>query len=160
MSGWEWIRSVMYLVGFPNLLVRLHPDYVLTHLLTPLASTAPTSGACGPSRKRLRRNPKPDFDPSYALEFWDLTNRQDWAACESVQRPALTARAAGATRAGRGRRVPVRHPCGSGLRRGSLSLHRRRSPRTVGDRHLCPVQYARRNSEKSLPAGAGSQFGR
>ena len=78
MSGWEWIRSMMYLVGFPNLLVRLHPDYVLTHLLTPLASTAPTSGACGRSRKRLRRNPKPDFDPSYALEFWDLTNRQDW----------------------------------------------------------------------------------
>ena len=26
------------------------------------------------------------FDPSYAVDFWDLTNRQDWAACESVQR--------------------------------------------------------------------------
>jgi Rieske 2Fe-2S family protein len=26
------------------------------------------------------------FDPSYATEFWDLTNREDWAACESVQR--------------------------------------------------------------------------
>ena len=25
-------------------------------------------------------------DPTYAVEFWDLTNRQDWAACESVQR--------------------------------------------------------------------------
>jgi Rieske 2Fe-2S family protein len=21
-----------------------------------------------------------------AVEFWDITNRQDWAACESVQR--------------------------------------------------------------------------
>jgi Rieske 2Fe-2S family protein len=29
---------------------------------------------------------RPDFDPSYAVDFWDLTNRQDWAACESVQR--------------------------------------------------------------------------
>jgi hypothetical protein len=29
---------------------------------------------------------KPDFDPSYAVDFWDLTNRQDWGACESVQR--------------------------------------------------------------------------
>jgi len=28
----------------------------------------------------------PDFDPSYAIEFWDITNRQDWHACESVQR--------------------------------------------------------------------------
>jgi Rieske 2Fe-2S family protein len=25
-------------------------------------------------------------DPAYAVEFWGLTNRQDWAACESVQR--------------------------------------------------------------------------
>ena len=31
------LRTVMYLVGFPNLLVSLHPDYVMTHLMTPLA---------------------------------------------------------------------------------------------------------------------------
>ena len=29
---------------------------------------------------------RPDFDPAYAIEFWDITNRQDWHACESVQR--------------------------------------------------------------------------
>ena len=29
---------------------------------------------------------RPDFDPSDAVEFWDLVNRQDWAICESVQR--------------------------------------------------------------------------
>ena len=29
------LRSVMYLVGYPNLLVSLHPDYVMTHLMTP-----------------------------------------------------------------------------------------------------------------------------
>ena len=29
---------------------------------------------------------RPGFDPGYAVEFWDLINRQDWAACESVQR--------------------------------------------------------------------------
>jgi glycine betaine catabolism A len=28
---------------------------------------------------------KPDFDPSDAVEFWDLVNRQDWTICESVQ---------------------------------------------------------------------------
>ena len=27
-----------------------------------------------------------DFDPSDAVELWDLVNRQDWAICESVQR--------------------------------------------------------------------------
>jgi Rieske 2Fe-2S family protein len=29
---------------------------------------------------------RPDFDPGYATEFWDITNREDWNACESVQR--------------------------------------------------------------------------
>lgn len=29
---------------------------------------------------------RPDFDPSDAVEFWDITNRQDWVICESVQR--------------------------------------------------------------------------
>ncbi len=27
-----------------------------------------------------------EFDPSDAVEFWDITNRQDWVICESVQR--------------------------------------------------------------------------
>jgi Rieske 2Fe-2S family protein len=38
------------------------------------------------------------FDPAYAVDFWDLTNRQDWAACESVQRgmaPRTSSRPAG-----------------------------------------------------------------
>jgi Rieske 2Fe-2S family protein len=30
--------------------------------------------------------PSADIDPSYAVEFWDRTSRQDWAACESVFR--------------------------------------------------------------------------
>jgi Rieske 2Fe-2S family protein len=29
---------------------------------------------------------QPDFDPSFAVDFWDITNREDWGACESVQR--------------------------------------------------------------------------
>jgi len=30
--------------------------------------------------------PSTATDPSHAVDFWDVTNRQDWAACESVQR--------------------------------------------------------------------------
>jgi Rieske 2Fe-2S family protein len=26
------------------------------------------------------------FDPSDAVEFWDIVNRQDWTICEGVQR--------------------------------------------------------------------------
>ena len=28
---------------------------------------------------------RPGFDPSDAVEFWDLVNRQDWKICEQVQ---------------------------------------------------------------------------
>jgi len=77
-------RTVMYLVMLPNLLISLHPDYVMTHLLTPKTpelTHIQCSWAFPPEALEL-----PDFDPSYAVDFWDLTNRQDWAACESVQR--------------------------------------------------------------------------
>ena len=78
------LHSVMYLVGYPNLLVSLHPDYVMTHLMTPLAADRTHVECAWAFPKDVAA--KPDFDPSYAVEFWDLTNRQDWAACESVQR--------------------------------------------------------------------------
>ena len=70
---------VEYLGLFPDLLISLHPDYVMTHRLVPLA----------PDRTMIECSwyfPGEDIDPSYAVEFWDITNRQDWAACESVQR--------------------------------------------------------------------------
>jgi Rieske 2Fe-2S family protein len=77
-------RQVLYVQVFPNLLVSLHPDYVLTHRLEPLA----------PDRTRIECEwlfpPETMhgncFDPAYAVEFWDVTNREDWQACESVQR--------------------------------------------------------------------------
>ena len=78
------LRTVMYLVGFPNLLVSLHPDYVMTHRMTPLAVDR-THVECAWAFP-TQAVESPDFDPSYAVDFWDLTNRQDWAACESVQR--------------------------------------------------------------------------
>jgi glycine betaine catabolism A len=77
-------RTVMYVAVLPNLLISLHPDYVMTHLLTPL-TPALTHVQCSwafPVEAVNRR----DFDPSYAVDFWDITNRQDWQACESVQR--------------------------------------------------------------------------
>jgi Rieske 2Fe-2S family protein len=78
------LRSVMYLVGYPNLLVSLHPDYVMTHLMTPLAVDRTHVECAWAFPKDVAATS--DFDPSYAVDFWDLTNRQDWAACESVQR--------------------------------------------------------------------------
>ena len=77
-------RVVNYLSIFPNVLLSLHPDYVMTHVLTPVAvdrTLIECSWAFAPETLAA-----PGFDPAYAVEFWDITNRQDWAACESVQR--------------------------------------------------------------------------
>ncbi|HEV8572526.1 MAG TPA: aromatic ring-hydroxylating dioxygenase subunit alpha [Actinomycetota bacterium] len=79
-------REVHYLQVLPNLFISAHPDYVLTHLLEPL----------GPGRTRVRCEwlfppeawEREGFDPGYAVEFWDITNRQDWSACEAAQRGA------------------------------------------------------------------------
>ena len=82
------LRTVMYLVGFPNLLVSLHPDYVMTHLMRPI-SAGRTHVECSWAFPREVAE-REGFDPSYAVDFWDLTNRQDWAACEGVQRGLAT----------------------------------------------------------------------
>jgi Rieske 2Fe-2S family protein len=80
----QQLSTVMYVVGYPNLLVSLHPDYVMTHLMTPMAADRTHVECAWAFPKQVAA--QDDFDPAYAVDFWDLTNRQDWAACESVQR--------------------------------------------------------------------------
>ncbi|MGH8925690.1 MAG: aromatic ring-hydroxylating oxygenase subunit alpha [Acidimicrobiia bacterium] len=77
-------REVLYIGVFPNLLISPHPDYVMTHRMVPLA----------PGRTYIECDwlfppealDQPGFDPAYAVDFWDITNREDWTACENVQR--------------------------------------------------------------------------
>ena len=77
-------REVYYVGLFPNLLISLHPDYVMTHRFEPI----------GPGESKVEcawlfppeARERPDFTPEYASEFWDITNREDWLACESVYR--------------------------------------------------------------------------
>jgi glycine betaine catabolism A len=80
----EGRRSVNYIYVFPNVLISLHPDYVMTHRLTPLAADS-TRIECSWSFAPEAIE-QPGFDPSYAVNFWDITNQQDWNACASVQR--------------------------------------------------------------------------
>jgi Rieske 2Fe-2S family protein len=78
------LREVYYLQVFPNLLISIHPDYVMTHTIEPLApgrSRIECSWLFPPEARDVA-----GFDPSYAAEFWDITNREDWDACEAVQR--------------------------------------------------------------------------
>jgi Rieske 2Fe-2S family protein len=74
---------VYYYTIFPNLLLSLHPDYVMSHTMRPLAPDL-THVTC-----EWHFEPEaitvPDFDPSDAVGFWDMTNREDWRACELSQ---------------------------------------------------------------------------
>jgi Rieske 2Fe-2S family protein len=76
-------RKVFYYSLWPNLLISLHPDYVMTHRLEALAPDATRIECEWLFPPEVATD---DFDPSYAVDFWDLTNREDWGACESVQR--------------------------------------------------------------------------
>jgi Rieske 2Fe-2S family protein len=77
-------RQIVYVGLFPNLLISAHPDYVMTHRIEPLSpSTSSVSCEWLFASEAVAAK---DFDPSYAVDFWDVTNHQDWSACEGVQR--------------------------------------------------------------------------
>jgi Rieske 2Fe-2S family protein len=74
---------VFYYSIFPNMLLSMHPDYVMVHQLWPEA----------PDRTRIICDwffhpdafGRADFNPQDAVEFWDVTNKQDWHVCELSQ---------------------------------------------------------------------------
>jgi Rieske 2Fe-2S family protein len=69
---------------YPNFLLSLSAEHVAAFLVFPH----------GPDRTTIVNEflfhpsemARPGFDPSDAVDFWDIVNRQDWAICESVQR--------------------------------------------------------------------------
>jgi glycine betaine catabolism A len=67
----------------PNLMLSLSSDHVAAFTVWPL-SAEHTTVVCDflfhPAELA-----RPEFDPSDAVEFWDLVNRQDWSICEQVQ---------------------------------------------------------------------------
>jgi Rieske 2Fe-2S family protein len=76
-------RRAYYYTIFPNLMLSLHPDYVTYYQVWPLA----------PDRSRVRcewlfhpsARERAEFRPADAIEFWNVTNRQDWHICELSQ---------------------------------------------------------------------------
>ena len=76
-------RRVYYYAIFPNMLLSLHPDYMMVHTLWPLAPDR-TINVCEWhfQPEELARE---GFSASDAIDFWDMTNRQDWHVCELSQ---------------------------------------------------------------------------
>jgi glycine betaine catabolism A len=67
----------------PNLMLSLSADHVTAFTVWP-HDAGHTTVLCDflfhPDEMA-----RDDFDPSDAVEFWDLVNRQDWSICEQVQ---------------------------------------------------------------------------
>src|SRR6266513_2998584 len=74
---------VFYYSIFPNMLLSLHPEYVMVHELWP-KSPERTLIVCDWFFHPDAFN-RPDLKPDDAIEFWDMTNKQDWHVCELSQ---------------------------------------------------------------------------
>lgn len=80
---------VYYYVLYPNLWLSLHRDYVLVHRLEPLDAGRTRVECLWLAHPRAME--APGFAIDDAVDFWDLTNRQDWAICERTQRGVRSA---------------------------------------------------------------------
>ena len=76
-------QQVVYYAIYPNFLLSLHPDYVMTHTLWPRAHDR-TEIVCE-WHFHSTELARPDFHADDAIEFWDLTNREDWWIAEQSQ---------------------------------------------------------------------------
>ena len=71
-------------VIYPNLFVSLACDHAAVFILRPRGPER-TDIVCQFLFESCEID-KAGFDPADAVALWDITNRQDWAICESVQR--------------------------------------------------------------------------
>lgn len=83
LSG-DQCKEVFYYAIYPNLFLSLHPDYVMVHRLWPIRADLTrvvTEWLFHPAEMA-----KPDFQADDVIEFWDTTNREDWAISELSQK--------------------------------------------------------------------------
>jgi Rieske 2Fe-2S family protein len=79
----EDLNRVYYYAIFPNLLLSLHPDYVMFHTLWPEAPDRTRIFCCWLFHPDTLKSP--ECNPEDGIQFWDMTNRQDWHICEQSQ---------------------------------------------------------------------------
>ncbi|MCA1659468.1 MAG: hypothetical protein LC642_02845, partial [Verrucomicrobiaceae bacterium] len=85
-------ERVFYYSIFPNMLLSLHPDYVMVHQLWPQSPERTLIFCDWFFHRDAAKTAEPAFNPDGAIEFWDMTNKQDWHVCELSQQ-GITSRA-------------------------------------------------------------------
>ncbi|MGC2661097.1 MAG: aromatic ring-hydroxylating dioxygenase subunit alpha [Bryobacteraceae bacterium] len=76
-------KKVCYYSILPNLLLSLHPDYMMIHTLWP--RTVDRTEIICEWYFHPAEMAKAEFVADDAVEFWDLTNREDWQIVELSQ---------------------------------------------------------------------------
>jgi len=76
-------QKVCYYSIFPNFLLSLHPDYMMTATLWPKA--VDRTEVIAEWHFHPAEMAKPNFEANDAIDFWDLTNKEDWRICELSQ---------------------------------------------------------------------------
>ena len=76
---------VYYYSVFPNMLLTPHPDFVLFHHIMPRDKGAIINTCHWLYHPDVMADPDHKERLQSAVEFWDLTNREDWTVCEQMQ---------------------------------------------------------------------------
>src|SRR5947208_6747570 len=81
----EDLQRVFYYSIFPNMLLSLHPEYVMVHQLWPQSPERTLIVCDWLFHPDAARAGQAVYNPDDAIEFWDMTNKQDWHVCELSQ---------------------------------------------------------------------------
>jgi Rieske 2Fe-2S family protein len=81
----ENLQQVFYYSIFPNMLFSLHPEYVMVHQLWPQSPERTLIVCDWFFHPDAARAGQAVYNPDDAIEFWDMTNKQDWHVCELSQ---------------------------------------------------------------------------
>ncbi|RMZ51441.1 aromatic ring-hydroxylating dioxygenase subunit alpha [Flavobacteriaceae bacterium PRS1] len=86
------LQRIYYYSIFPNMLLTPHPDFVLFHHIIPLGPGKIINDCYWLFRPEIINDPKAQAGIKSAVDFWDLTNKQDWKVCEQMQTGTKSAR--------------------------------------------------------------------
>lgn len=79
------LQRVYYYSVYPSLLLTPHPDFVMFHHITPCGPEKIINDCYWLFRPEVIADAQAQKGIQSAVEFWDLTNRQDWQVCEQMQ---------------------------------------------------------------------------
>lgn len=79
------LQRVYYYSLYPNMLLTPHPDFVMFHHITPLGPDKITLDCYFLFHPDVINDKQAQDRIQSAVDFWDMTNKQDWKVCEQMQ---------------------------------------------------------------------------